>query len=104
VAEAKMLSNDIVRIVYSQRTPISSKPSDNASSAADKSWVAHWRVRLTKEDVDKNFKKPLVGTETNSLKACGSMLWSSRKIYKDNDFRLAWDYDPDTSVEPVYDK
>ncbi len=59
---------------------------------------------LTKEDVDKNFKKPLVGTETNSLKACGSMLWSSRKIYKDNDFRLAWDYDPDTSAEPVYEQ
>ena len=101
VAEAKMLTDNIVRIVYKPTTPKAFKTSDTESLH----WVAHWRVRLTKEDVDKNYKKPSDERISNEdQKACGSLIWSSRKIFKENYFRLAWDYDSDTSAEPVYDK
>ncbi|MBP5274551.1 MAG: hypothetical protein ILO36_06415 [Abditibacteriota bacterium] len=83
VISAEMLTDNIVRIEYRNGD------------------VIHFRVRLTKEDCDKNLKSKENGSADNDLRAKGCIVWHSKNCDKALS-SMAWDLNKDTSAEPSY--
>ena len=63
--------------------------------------IEHWKVRLTKEDIEKNkeygLKQGFKNTEDNVL-----LWWNGVGNNLNYNKKKAWDYDEDTSKEPTY--
>ncbi len=82
ILSARMLTDNIVRIEFKNGL------------------ITHWKVKLTKEDCDKNLKSDKNGNEFDHQRAEGSVIWHNGKINKL--YFIAWDINTDTSREPKY--
>ncbi len=85
IKSGKILTDNIIRIEFKNGA------------------VIHMKVKLTKEDCDKNLLSDLNGTEQDHQRVCAAIIWNNGK-YTINEFKTAWDLNSDTSSEPVYKK
>ena len=82
ILSGRMLTDNIVRIEYKNGT------------------VIHYKVKLTKEDCDKNLKSHTNGTESENNVACASIIWQNGQPKKLQS--ISWDFNSDPRKEPSY--
>lgn len=97
---ARMLTDNIVRIKYTI----------DERDARSNVRIAHWRIKLTRKDCEKNLRSLSFGpgesddyANAKSQKMRASIIWSDSKAGISL-FDKAWDFDTDTSHEPDYGK
>ena len=95
IGSARMLTDNIVRIKYA-----------NDDRDGSDGMTAHWRIKLTREDCEKNLRSASSGPGksddyTKARKMRASVIWADGKAGI-SVYDKAWDFDPDTSREPGY--
>ena len=82
ILSGRMLTDNIVRIEYKDGT------------------VTHWKVKLTKEDCDRDLEVYKNGSDPDNQWAPGSVIWQNGQPQKLT--RISWDFNADPKKEPSY--
>ena len=84
IVSARMLTGNIARIEYTN------------------GGVAHWKIRLSKRDCNKNIRALSYVTASDETKACASVIWCNKEFDILTSTEIAWDMLHDELREPVY--